>query len=131
MERDLARFIWPALIASLLAYSVYLFWGNVIAQTERAHFYNITITHTKDTRGHYFKGIIMVPSKCHDLAIESLATSVTHRHFRFRSAKAHNETCPNEPDPRAFSIFIDRFDADEIITGSLDGEPLNITLVHN
>lgn len=126
MESGVERFLWPALILAILAYGVNLFWGSVIAETEKARNYEITVLHSKDQRGHFFRGMITVPSHCHDLHVESYATSINHRHFQFTTKKV--STCEQDPEPRAFSIFVPRFDRGEIITGSLDGEPLSLTI---
>jgi hypothetical protein len=127
-------FLWSLItltgFAIALSWGAYVFFGSVVsAEIEkpltRVEVYDFVDTTTKT---HRLSGIIMVPSKCHEIRMKTKELEPGKYHVFF-SSFGDFHGCAQDPQPISFREFVKAPLVGAEFTASLDWKPLDFVIV--
>ncbi len=131
MGNDLLwSFITLTVFTIVLSYAAYLFFGTIVrAEIEepltRVEVYDFIDTSTKT---HRLSGIIMVPTKCHEIRMKTKELEPGKYHIFF-SSFGDFHGCAEDPQPLSFREYIEAPVVGTEFTASLDWLPLDFVIV--
>lgn len=131
MGNDLLwSFITLTVFTIVLSYAAYLFFGSIVnAEIEepmtRVEVYDFIDTSTKT---HRLSGIIMVPTRCHELSVKTKELKPGTYHVYF-STFGDVHGCADDPQPLSFREYVTAPIVGSEFTASLDWRPLEFVIV--
>lgn len=129
MSELIRHLVWFFLIASAVAYAIFLTAGSFI--TAQA----IDATHIVQARDelapgeHRLSGIVMVPTTCTELSVRTEKLSDTEYNLAFTTWEEPSVNCKVDDTPRAFHAILFAPAAGIHIIGTIDGAPLTIVAI--
>lgn len=126
----LQRLIWPIVICSVFALSVHLYFGNMfeVSADELARQVAVRDIYYPGEGKHEYMGMVMVPSRCHDLSVRSHDFDPDTTILVFETWEQPYRECPKDLVPQAFEITV--FAPENIeIKALLDGSFVPIRII--
>lgn len=114
----------------VLSYGAYIFFGSIVrAEIEepltRVEVYDFIDTSTKT---HRLSGIIMVPTRCHNLSVKTKELEPGTFHVYF-SSFGDFHGCADDPQPLSFREYVKAPLVGTEFTASLDWRPMEFVIV--
>lgn len=129
MSELLRHLVWFFIVASAVAYSIFLVAGSFIT----ANAVDATrIVQARDELGpgeHHLSGIVMVPTSCTELSVRTEKISDTSYNLAFTTWQEPSVQCTVDDTPRPFRAILFAPAAGIKILGTLDDAPLTIVVI--
>lgn len=122
------RLVWFFVVASAIAYAVFLMAGNAIHTQALGQSRIVLIRDFLKAGEHHLSGMVMVPSDCKQLSVRTEEAGHNVYHLRFTTWEEPNIECVNEDTPRAFRAVVFAPAVGVEFIGTLDGEPLRLVV---
>lgn len=129
MGELLQRIVWFFVVASAIAYAVFLVAGSFIqAQAvDAAHIVQVRDALAPNT--HNLSGMVMVPTTCTQLSVRTEQVSQYVYELVFSTWKEPSvQDCDQDETPRAFRAILFAPATGVDITATLDGAPLTLAV---
>lgn len=120
--------LWTLIVASCIAYATYSVIGTYIEAEAEIRTSEVNVVHSIKDGSHSLAGILMVPSRCHGLALEVESRGARVFHLAF-SAYEQFEGCKLDPEPRSFKAVTRVSSDNDLFTASMNGRPLPLHIV--
>lgn len=124
----LRRLVWFFIVASALAYAVFLVAGNAIYTQALGDSRIVLIRDYIKVGEHHMSGMVMVPSTCRQLSVRAEDVSQGVVHLRFSTWEEPNVACDQEDTPRAFRALVFAPAVGVQFIATLDDNPLQIAV---
>ncbi len=129
MSEVMWRLLWIACTAMLVAYTSYLFFGSALSATVNPSDGNIIALDSISVGKHHLRGVIVIPSECHGVALNVRQTIPTLYHLEFQTWQEPYRDCPKGPKLHAFEIIVFAPSLGITFFASLDGKVLNVHVI--
>lgn len=103
MLGTLIRLVWFTIVASAIAYVIFLVAGS-LTNTDIFSSNPIVIRDVLGSGTHQLSGMLMVPSTCDDLSAQTQELSSTTYELVFQTWQESSVVCKNEETPREFHV---------------------------
>lgn len=125
MNEVMWRLLWISAIATCTAYATFLFLGSALVVSDDTQ-RKILAFDTAEPGQHLLKGVILVPSPCHDFTVKVSEPIRFTYHLAFETWEEPNRDCAPEPMPRRFETVAFGPALGVSFSASIDGRPLKI-----
>lgn len=129
MSELLRRLVWFFIVASAIAYSIFLVAGSFITANAIDATHIVQVRDALAANEHRLSGIVMVPSSCTELSVRSEKISNTDYELVFSTWQEPSVECVLDDTPRAFRAVLFAPAAGINIVGSIDGSPLTLVVI--
>ena len=129
MEGVFARLGWFAVVAVLVAYSLYLIIGGMVNAQASGVGGPILIRDDLRANQHQLSGMVTVPTPCDQLSVKTEALSASTYALVFTTWHEPSVDCGTDPTPRAFRTTIFAPASGIYFVATLDGVSLPIAVV--
>lgn len=129
MSELFRHLVWFFVVASAVAYSIFLVAGSFITASA------VDATHIVQARDelapgeHHLSGIVMVPTTCTELSVRTEKISDTVYNLAFSTWQEPSVECKIDDTPRSFRAILFAPAAGIQIVGTLDGSPLTVVAI--
>jgi hypothetical protein len=129
MGELLRRCVWFFIVASAIAYSVFLVAGSFISAQAIDASHIVQVRDALAPNVHNLSGMVMVPTTCTQLSVRTEQVSPFVYQLVFSTWKEPSvQDCENDEVPRAFRAVLFAPATGVDITATLDGAPLTLAL---
>jgi len=126
---DLARrLVWFFVVASAIAYAIFLMAGNAIHTQALDQSRIVLIRDFLKVGEHHLSGMVMVPSTCRQLSVRTEEVADNIFHLKFSTWEEPNIDCVEEDTPRAFRAVVFAPSVGIEFISTLDDEPIRIAI---
>jgi hypothetical protein len=123
------RMVWFFVVASAVAYIVFIVLGATIHARALDQSRLVIIRDSLDVGAHYLSGIVMVHRTCSQLSVAYEKVSDGLYALRFTTWDEPSVQCHLEDTPRAFRAVVFAPSTGISFIGSLDNEPLQLSVI--
>ena len=128
MRYILTRLLWFAVVASLIAFgSLYMIENFILSREGGGN--KVLVRDVIKPGEHNLSGMIMVPSMCDWLAVQTSQIEAKTYMLSFKTWREPYRDCENESVPRSFKATVFGPATGINFLASLDGRPLPISVV--
>ena len=123
------RILWFTVLTVLISYAAYLIVGGIVnAQTSGADA-TVVIRDELGPNSHQLSGMVMVPSSCDQLSVDTKTLSPTSFELVFSTWQEPSVHCSADETPRFFEKTLFAPAAGITFSATLDGEGLPIAVI--
>lgn len=122
------RLVWFFIVASAVAYAIFLVAGNAIYTQALGQSRVVLVRDHLKAGEHHLSGMVMVPYTCEQLSVRTEGVDVHTIHLHFNTWKEPNVDCSREDTPRAFRAVVFAPAVGVSFTATLNGEPLQLAV---
>ncbi len=122
------RLVWFFIVASAIAYAIFLAAGTVIRTQalEASHIANVR--DSLEPGSHHLSGIVMLPSTCSELSVRTEQIAEAAFMLVFTTWEEPSIDCEHTDTPRPFHAVVFGPAAGVTFSATLDGEPLDVAV---
>ncbi len=121
MGAIISRMLWFFVVASVLAYAVYLVAGSIVHAQESRENQPIIVRDELGPGAHHLSGMIMVPTPCDQLSVRTEALANFTYVLVFRTWREPSVICEMNEVPRYFRTVLFAPSAGVTFIATLDG----------
>lgn len=129
MGAIISRMLWFFVVASAIAYAVYLVAGTIVHAQESRENQPVIIRDELGPGIHHLSGMIMVPSPCDQLSIRTEEVADYTYELIFRTWREPSVDCTNEQVPRYFRTILMAPSTGVTFTATFDGTGFPVIVV--
>jgi hypothetical protein len=122
------RLMWFFVVASAIAYSVFLLAGNAIHTQALGDTRVVLVRDYLKVGEHHLSGMVMVPSTCLQLSVSTREVEPSVYLLAFKTWEQPYVDCVDEDTPRAFRAVVFAPSVGIRFLGTLDGAPLELAV---
>jgi hypothetical protein len=122
------RLVVIAAVITVATYGIYLFFAGMIS-AESSEGPRIVAIDQVSPGEHDLSGVVVVPSVCHGLSVNTRKISVSEYHLFFQTWQEPTRICPDEPDTKPFRTTVYAPSVGVTFTATLDGEPIALQVI--
>ena len=128
MFDTLRRLVWFFIVASAISYGVFLISGTAIKAQALDDSRIVSVRDSLKPGVHYLSGMVMVHRTCADLAVRYEKVEEGLYKLIFTTWEDPSIPCATDDTPRAFRAAVAAPAAGVTFIGSLDDEPLQLSI---
>ena len=121
MRAIFSRMLWFLVVASFVAYAVYLVAGNIVNAQASGEGIPVIVRDELGRGVHHLSGMVMVPSPCDQLSVRVEPSSDTTFVLLFRTWREPSVDCAADETPRYFRAILFAPSTGVGFTATLDG----------
>lgn len=106
MGAILSRMLWFFVVASLIAYALYLVAGNIVSAQASGEHIPVVVRDELGQGVHHLSGMLMVPTPCDQLSVRVEPSSDTTFVLVFRTWREPSVDCAMDKTPRYFRAIL-------------------------
>lgn len=129
MGSIISRLIWFSILATVIAYASYLAVGSIVNAQAGGASDPVVIRDELRANQHSLSGMVVVPTPCDELSVQTQALSQTNFAIVFTTWHEPSVNCGNAPTPRAFETILFAPAAGITFTATLDNKDLQVAVI--
>ena len=129
MGERVRQLVWFCVVASVVAYSTYLFVGSATNTADPNSSQTVTVHDAIEPGVHRLYGLVMVPSPCDQVSVRAETGDAQMYVLVFQTWHVEAAaTCPPEATPREFNAVVEAPAAGVRFVATLNGKSIPISL---
>jgi len=129
MDRSWYQLAWFAIVSIIIAYVVYIVASSVVNAQAAGLNEPVLVRDELRPGEHELSGMVMVPSPCDELAVQTRQISTTQYSLDFTTWREPSIACSDDRTPRDFQTSLFAPAAGVYFVATLDGQALPIGVV--